>query len=155
MQIDQVERDRPLAEDVLDREIIGVVEALDAAALQIGRVGIDLGHVVAGDEGHLVAEALHRQDVLEGGVRAGVLVGLRHRIVDHQRALAHAPLGLELGHLTVKAMAGERVPPAIEEFAVVDRLEALHAAAGDTGAGAGALEMDDLGGRLHHRAIAA
>ena len=93
--------------------------------------------------------------MLKGGVRAGVLVGLRHRIVDHQRALADAALGLELGHLAVEAMAGEGVLPAVEEFAVVDRLKPLHAAAGDAGAGAGALEMDDLGGRLHHRAIAA
>ena len=132
-----------------------MVQALDAAALQVGGVGIDPRHVVAGDEGQLVAEPLQRQHVLQGGVRSGILVRLGHRIVDEQGALLDRALGFQLGQLAVEAMARQRVLPALEELAVVDRLEALHAAAGGAGAGAGALEMHDLRGGLHDDAVAA
>ena len=78
VQVHQIKRLRPLAEHVLDREVIRVIEALDPTALQFRRVGVDLGHVIAGDERHLIAEALQGQDVLKGGVGAGVLIRLGH-----------------------------------------------------------------------------
>ena len=154
VQVHQVERHWLLAEHVLDREVIRVIEALDPAALQFGRVGIDLGHVVAGDKRHLISETLQGQDVLKGSVGSGVLIRLGHRIVDHQGALAHTALGFQLGHFAIEAVSRERVLPAIEEFAVIDRLETLDPGAGDTGAGARPFEMDDFRGGLHHGAVA-
>ena len=144
VQVDQVDRHLQLAEHVFDRHVERVVQALDAAALQVGGIGIDPGHVVARDEGQLVAEPLQRQHVLQRGVRPGILVRLGHGIVDEQRALLDRALGFQLRQLAVEAVARQRLLPALEEFAVVDRLVALHAAAGRAGAGAGALEMHDL-----------
>ena len=153
VQIHQLERYLLLSEDILDREVIGVVQALDAAALKLGRIGIDPGHIVAGDERHLVAQALQRQHVLERGVGSGILVRLRHRIIDEQSPLADVALGFELGQLAVEAMARQGILPALEELAMVDRLEALHAGPGNARSAARAFEMDDLGGGLNNNAM--
>src|SRR5947208_6905363 len=75
VQIDEIERQRLLPEHILDREIEGMVEALDAAALQFGRIRIEPRHVVARDERHLVAETLQREDVLEDALDPASLSG--------------------------------------------------------------------------------
>ena len=74
-----------------------MVQAFDATALKLDRIGIDPGHMVGRDERHLVAQALQRQHVLERGVEPGVLIQLRHRIIDEQCPLADVALGLEFG----------------------------------------------------------
>src|SRR5207248_9576135 len=155
VQVDEIEWQRLLPEHILDREIEGMVEALDAAALQFGRIRIEPRHVVARDERHLVAETLQREDVLEDRVGSGVLAGFGHRIVDNERPHPDAALGLQFRQFAVEAVRRERVLPALEELAVVDCLEALHAAAGDAGAGARAFKVNDFRGRLDDGAVAA
>src|SRR6266542_357055 len=91
--------------------------------------------------------------MLERGVGAGVLVRLRHRIINEQRALADVALGFELGQLAVETMGREGILPALEELAMVDRLKALHACAGDTRPAARTFEMDDLGSGLNDNAM--
>ena len=93
--------------------------------------------------------------MLEDRVGSGILVGFGHRIVDNERPHPDAALGLQFRQFAVEAVRRERVLPALEELAVVDRLEALDARAGDAGAGARAFEVNDFRGRLHDGAVAA
>src|SRR5579863_1906020 len=92
--------------------------------------------------------------MLEHGVRAGILVRLGHRIIDEQGSLADPALGFKVGRFAGEAMAREGVLPALEEFAMVDRLESLHAGSGNARSAARAFETDNLGNRLNNNAMA-
>ena len=65
-------------------------DQLDAGVGQ--RLGIGGGGgEVGGQEGDRVAQRLQQAHVLEDDVRAGVVVGFRHRLVDHQGPWARRP----------------------------------------------------------------
>ena len=132
----------------------GVPGLLDAEPLEVRGIRIDLRHVVGGQEGHLVAEPHQREHVLGCRVRAGILIGCGYCVVDEIGALLDRALDLELGRLAVVAMRRERLLPAFVELALIDDLVTLHADAAHIRARGDALQMHDLGGRLHDHALA-
>lgn len=148
VEIDEVGCDAGFAHDFLDRPEIGGVEAFDAAFFEGAGEGVDPRHVVRRDEGDFVAEMLEGDDVLEGGVGAGILIRGEDGVVDEVGAAEGGAFGFELGVFGVHAVFVEHRFPAEVEFAVVDLLVALEAGACDVGAVGDAFEVDDFGGGL-------
>ena len=82
-----------------------MVQTFDPQLLQLAGIGIDLRHVVGGQERHLVAELHEGKHMLHRRIGTGILIWCGYRIVDEVSTSCALPLSLQLRLLTIEADA--------------------------------------------------
>src|SRR5262245_20997563 len=92
--------------------------------------------------------------MLKSCIGTGISVRRRHAIGDEVGAPADQALRFELWILSIKTVHDQRLLATLVKLSLIDYLESLHTTSRRVSTSADALKVYDLGGRLHHHALA-